>query len=186
MQAALKVFLKAFMQTKNYSPAPAWHIAHWLNTPSPITLESLRGKVIVMHAFQMLCPACVSHGLPQAIAIRQAFPEASVAVIGIHTVFEHHRVMNHEALQVFVHEQRLRFPIGADLPATDGPIPQTMAAYQLRGTPSLVLIDRQGHLRLSHFGHLNDLAVGSAIGQLLAETAGEVTNTVSPPPQIPP
>ena len=180
MPAALNIFfegrpltspLKAFMQTKKHSLAPDWHIGHWLNTPSPVTLVSLRGKVVVMHAFQMLCPACVSHGLPQAVAIRQAFPESSVSVIGIHTVFEHHRVMTHEALQVFVHEQRLRFPIGADLPAPDGLIPQTMVAYQLRGTPSLVLIDRQGHLRLSHFGHVDDLTVGSAIGQLLAEAA---------------
>lgn len=159
------------MQNQIHPLAPDWHIAHWLNTPQPITLESLRGKVVVLHAFQMLCPACVSHGLPQATAVRQAFPESSVAVIGIHTVFEHHRVMTHEALQVFVHEQRLRFPIGADMPAADGPIPQTMAAYQLRGTPSVVLIDKQGRLRLSHFGHLNDLALGAAIGQLLAEPA---------------
>ncbi|AYQ27831.1 MULTISPECIES: peroxiredoxin [unclassified Polaromonas] len=151
--------------------APDWHIAHWLNTPSPITLESLRGKVVLMHAFQMLCPACVSHGLPQATAVRQAFAESSVAVIGIHTVFEHHRVMTHEALQVFAHEQRLRFPIGADMPGADGPIPQTMAAYALRGTPSMVLIDKQGRLRLSHFGHLNDLALGAAMGQLLTEPA---------------
>lgn len=159
------------MHPTPYLPAPAWRIAHWLNTPSPITLESLRGKVVVMHAFQMLCPACVSHGLPQAAAVRRAFSEASVSVVGIHTVFEHHRVMGLEALQAFVHEQRLRFPIGADLPASDGPIPQTMAAYQLRGTPSVVLIDKQGRLRLSHFGHLEDLALGAAIGQLLAEAA---------------
>lgn len=159
------------MRTTTHPLAPAWHIAHWLNTPSPITLESLRGKVVVMHAFQMLCPACVSHGLPQASAVRQAFPDASVSVVGIHTVFEHHRVMNLEALQAFVHEQRLRFPIGADLPAAEGPIPQTMAAYQLRGTPSLVLIDKQGCLRLSHFGHMDDLALGAAIGQMLAEAA---------------
>lgn len=158
-------------KTPRHPEAPAWHVAHWLNTPSPLTLESLRGKVVVMHAFQMLCPACVSHGLPQAAAVRRAFPEASVAVVGLHTVFEHHRVMTHEALQAFVHEQRLRFPIGADTPALHGPIPQTMAAYQLRGTPSLVLIDKQGRLRLSHFGHMDDLALGAVIGQLMAQEA---------------
>jgi len=167
----MRAALKASMQTDSYPLAPAWRIAHWLNTPSPITLKSLRGKVVVMHAFQMLCPACVSHGLPQATAVRQAFPEASVSVLGIHTVFEHHRVMNLEALQAFVHEQRLCFPIAADLPAAQGPIPQTMEAYQLRGTPSLVLIDKQSRLRLSHFGHLDDLVLGAAIGQLLAEAA---------------
>jgi peroxiredoxin len=171
----MRAALKAFMPTNTHPPvhplAPEWNIAQWLNTPEPITLESLRGKVVVLHAFQMLCPACVSHGLPQATAVRQAFPESSVAVIGIHTVFEHHRVMTHEALHVFAHEQRLRFPIAADMPGLDGPIPQTMAAYQLRGTPSVVLIDKQGRLRLTHFGHMNDLALGAVIGQLLTESS---------------
>lgn len=45
--------------------APAWHTSHWLGGP-PRTLESLRGRVVFLHAFQMLCPGCVSRALPQA------------------------------------------------------------------------------------------------------------------------
>ena len=45
-------------------PAPAWHTTAWLNS-EPLDLEQLRGHVVLLHAFQMLCPACVSHGLPQ-------------------------------------------------------------------------------------------------------------------------
>ena len=49
------------------TPAPPWSIDSWVQgTRTPLSLESLRGKVIVMHAFQMLCPGCVTHGLPQA------------------------------------------------------------------------------------------------------------------------
>ena len=40
--------------------APALTIERWFNTSQPITLESLRGKVVVMESFQMLCPGCVS------------------------------------------------------------------------------------------------------------------------------
>ena len=39
----------------------------------------------------------------------------------------------------------------------------------MRGTPTLVLIDGAGLIREHFFGQLDDLAVGVAIGRLLAE-----------------
>ena len=45
-----------------------------------------------MEAFQMLCPGCVSHGLPQAKRIQHTFGDA-VTVLGLHCVFEHHAAM---------------------------------------------------------------------------------------------
>jgi Redoxin len=153
--------------------APELQISQWLNTPAPISLRQLRGRVVVLHAFQMLCPACVSHGLPQATLIGETFPETEVAVIGLHTVFEHHAVMNADALRAFIHEYRLSFPIGIDMPAERGGIPKTMSAYGLRGTPSLVLIDREGAVRLNHFGRLDDMRLGAIIGQLVAQTGGQ-------------
>ncbi len=149
--------------------APLWEVSEWLNTPEPVTLAGLRGRVVVLHTFQMLCPGCVSHGIPQAIRIHQLFPKEDVAVIGLHTVFEHHEVMGAEALKVFMHEYRVPFPVGIDKAGVSGPVPLTMAACGLRGTPSLVLFDSQGRVRLSHFGQVDDLQLGAAIGQLIAE-----------------
>jgi AhpC/TSA family len=164
--------------TPDFSPTPELKIQQWFNTDAPLTLRSLRGRVVALHVFQMLCPACVSHGLPQAQKIRAAFAQADVAVIGLHSVFEHHDVMTAQALRTFIHEYGLSFPIGIDQPSSVGPLPLTMQTYDLRGTPSLLLFDRDGRLRLNHFGHLDDLRVGALIGQLLAQaspTQGEVS-----------
>jgi peroxiredoxin len=158
------------MPNHSFPPAPEWEVTQWLNTDTPLTLASVRGRVVVLHAFQMLCPACVMLGLPQSKKTRQLFDADEVAVIGLHTVFEHHEVMTPAALAAFVREYRFTFPIGIDTPAR-GSIPATMRAYQLQGTPSTVLIDRQGCIRLSHFGQLDDMALGAAIGQLAAEAA---------------
>ena len=46
-------------------PAPPLQVSHWFNTPGPLSLEALRDRVVALHAFQMLCPGCVAHGLPQ-------------------------------------------------------------------------------------------------------------------------
>lgn len=152
-----------------YSIAPALIISDCFNTPTSIDLNHFRGKVVVLQVFQMLCPACVSHSIPQAKAINQYFHD-DVQVIGLHSVFEHHEVMNKKALTAFIEEYRLTFPIAIDAPSTTGPIPHTMAKYKLQGTPSLLIIDKQGRLRSKSFGHMNDLQLGSIIGRLLAES----------------
>lgn len=143
--------------------------AEWLNAPATFSLAALSGKVVVVEAFQMLCPGCVSHGLPQAKAIRQIFPEADVAVLGLHSVFEHHAAMTPVSLAAFLHEYRIAFPVAVDRPGEDGPLPRTMQALGLQGTPTLLIFDRQGQLRAHHFGQVHDLIIGAEIATLLAE-----------------
>jgi len=157
-----------------HSPAPAWQVERWFNTTQAPTVESLRGKVIVLAAFQMLCPGCVSHGLPQAQRVHATFPRDRVAVIGLHTVFEHHAAMMPVSLEAFLHEYRIEFPVAVDQADTRGPLPRTMQAYQMRGTPTLVLIDAQGRLREQHFGQVSDLVLGAQIAALMAEAEREL------------
>ena len=149
--------------------APELEIATWLNTQLPLTLAGLRGRVVVLHAFQMLCPGCVLHGVPQAQRIHDLFAHDEVQVIGVHTVFEHHEAMREPSLKAFVHEFRVTFPVGIDRHTENDPTPLTMARYALRGTPSLVLIDRAGRIRAHQFGQVDDMAAGAQIAQLVAQ-----------------
>jgi len=150
----------------------AWQTTAWLNTPEPLTLESLRGKVVLLHAFQMLCPGCVAHGIPQAQRVASLFAGAPLVVIGLHTVFEHHEAMQLESLRAFLHEYRVKFPVGVDAPsATGDAIPQTMKAYAMQGTPTTVLIDAQGRRRRQLFGLHEDLLLGAELATLLSEVS---------------
>lgn len=79
-----------------------------------------------------------------------------------------------EALAAFAHEYRLKFPIGID--RQDGRLPATMTAYEMQGTPTLVIIDRNGLRRFQHFGHADNLAVGSILGRLMAEPHQPLVN----------
>ena len=150
--------------------APELKVQNWINTPKPLTLESLRGKVIVLHAFQMLCPGCTYHAIPQMQKLAKKFAQNDkVALIGIHTVFENHSFITEESLRVFIKENRLTFPIAVDMPDGHGGIPQTMSLYDMQGTPTMILIDQNGNLRAQQFGVIDDFDLGIAIGQLLAE-----------------
>src|SRR5690242_15721297 len=119
--------------------APEWRTTDWLNTPEPLTLERLRGRVVLLHAFQMLCPGCVARGIPQAQRVAELFSRTPLVVVGLHTVFEHHEAMKIGSLRAFLHEYRIRFPVGVDAPDLEGgPIPQTMKEYAMQGTPTTV------------------------------------------------
>ena len=155
---------------------PKWEVSQWFNTKTDLTLESYAGKVVVLEAFQMLCPGCVAHGLPLAQAIQRTFPADKVAVVGLHTVFEHHAAMTPVSLAAFLQEYRITFPVGVDMATASGQ-PKTMQAYQMRGTPSLLLFDRQGVLRKHHFGEVSELVLGAEIATLMNGPMDGVTST---------
>ena len=143
----------------------------WFNTDGPLSLSALRGRVVVLAAFQVLCPKSVSGGIPQAQRVYETFEPNDVTVIGLHATFEHHHAFSPAMLKAFIHEYRLKFPVALDQPNTASPIPHTMERYKMRGTPSLVLIDKQGFVRKHAFGAVDDLRIGAEIGALTQEPA---------------
>jgi hypothetical protein len=153
------------------SNAPELLVHSWFNTDRPLLLAGLRGRVVALAAFQVLCPNSIASGIPQAQRIHETFAPSDVAVIGLHATFEHHDAFSSAVLKAFIHEYRLKFPIAIDQPNPASPIPHTMERYTMRGTPSLVLIDRQGFVRKHTFGSVDDLRLGAEIGALVQESA---------------
>ena len=147
---------------------PDWTVAEWLNSDRPLTLSGFQGRIVVLEAFQMLCPGCVAHGLPLLQQVQATFDPADVAVLGLHTVFEHHEAQgSRAALAAFLHEYRIHFPVGIDAQRSGSRLPATMADYEMQGTPTLVLFDRNGQRVQQYFGQISALALGANIGALL-------------------
>lgn len=150
--------------------APEWFIQSWFNCETPLLLSGLRGRVVVLCAFQVLCRDSNTHGIPQALRIHTTFEPRDVAVVGLHATFEHHVAITPAVIRAYLHEFRIRFPVGLDMASPQGPIPRTMETYQMRGTPSLLLIDRHGFIRKHAFGPVDDLRLGAEIGALAQES----------------
>jgi hypothetical protein len=148
--------------------APELAVSQWFNTETPLTVEGLRGRVIYLHSFQLLWPGCVAESLPQVRRIERLFGHTDLQVINLHTVFEHHEAMTPVTLKAFIHEYRLASPIGVDQADGRSDIPVTMRRYGLRGTPSSVLIGRDGTILHHAFGVEDDMAVGARIAVALA------------------
>lgn len=160
------------LMTSAMTHAPELLVQTWFNTDRPLLLSGLRGRVVVLAAFQVLCPSSISGGIPQAQRIFETFAPDDVTVIGLHATFEHHDAFNSAVLKAFIHEYRLKFPIALDQPNAASPIPHTMERFKMRGTPSLVLIDRHGCVRKHAFGPVEDLRLGAEIGALTQEADG--------------
>lgn len=154
---------------EKYPLAPDLLTSHWFNSASPLTLPGLRGQVVVLHFFQMLCPGCVKYSVPQAEHVHRLQISDDLTVVGVHSVFEHHDAMTTVVLEAFLHEYQISHPIAVDVTVTGDPIPATMRQYRLKGTPSLILIDKKGRIRDHEFGRTDDVYLGVRVGQLLAE-----------------
>jgi hypothetical protein len=149
-------------------PFPELAQLEWVNS-EPIRIAEQRGKVVLVYAFQMLCPGCVVSAGPQIKRVHALFSRSVMTVIGLHTVFEHHEAMQIPSLKAFLHEFRYDFPVAVDRHIGGNPIPETMAALGLQGTPSILLVDKLGRLRRHFFGTQDDLYLGAEIGHLLSE-----------------
>ena len=161
--------------TSSIATAPELLVQTWFNTERPLLLAGLRGRVVVLVAFQVFCPNSIGIAIPQAKRIHETFEPKDVVVIGLHATFEHHDAFSVPVLKACIQEYLLKFPIALDQPNHAGPIPHTMDLYKMRGTPSLVLIDRQGLVRKHAFGAVDDLRIGAEIGALTQEGGSALT-----------
>lgn len=130
-------------------------VSEWLNAPANFKVDLNAPHIKVIHAFQMLCPGCVYAAIPQAIELHEIYKNQPVQILGLHTVFENHHAMTPASLQVFIKEFRLPFPVGVDQHTGDNWMPDTMKAYDMQGTPTTLVIDHKGEVRLQHFGHID-------------------------------
>lgn len=154
-------------------PAPELDCSAWLNAPAPVSLASLRGRAVAVLAFQRLCAGCASHAVPQLRRLRRTFDPTVLAVLGLHTVFEHHDEQSDPAaLELFLREQGLDVPVGIDAHDPGEPLPRTMRAYAMQGTPTLLLIDPAGLLRAQVFGHADDMKLGAVVAGIAAARPG--------------
>lgn len=154
----------------NPESPPELVTAKWFNSDkeSPPTLAQSKGKVVVLGAFQMHCLGSVRHLLPQLARLHAQFQDDEVEVIGLHTVFEQADAQTPAQLEAFLEEHHFGFPVAIDK-QNGGALPETMDAYELQGTPTLLIFDRQGRLRRHYLGQVDDIRVAAEVMALTIE-----------------
>lgn len=131
-------------------PAPEWTNTSWLNAGAPVTLRSLRGRVVLLNFWTFTCGNC-TRTIPALVALDRTYRDRGLTLIGIHTpefppyAGEHNRANVARALE----RHQIEYANAQDNDAA------TWTRYGIRYWPSYVLIDKQGRIRAEGYGEFH-------------------------------
>lgn len=107
----------------------------WFNTPKPLKLKDLRGKVVLLDFWTLCCINCI-HTLPDLAKLEAKYPKELV-VIGVHSPkFDNEK--SSESIRKALARYEVRHPVLNDADR------KIWEAYQVDAWPTLVLIDHEG------------------------------------------
>ncbi|HEX6534147.1 MAG TPA: cytochrome c biogenesis protein CcdA [Gemmatimonadaceae bacterium] len=131
----------------------------WINS-APLTLDSLRGKVVLVDFWTFACYNCLN-ALPHVKALYEKYRGRGLVVIGVHTPeLPQERVV--ESVRREVKRLGIEYPVVVD---NDYAI---WNAYHNQYWPAAYYADATGTLRFSHFGEGAYAEQDEAVARLLA------------------
>jgi hypothetical protein len=201
--------------------APPLQVSKWLQGEA-IDFSNLRGYVVLIEVFQVNCPGCFLHSLPQAVGLYYRYAQQGLVVAAVATTFEDFDKNTEENLQRLLDEGevvgetarwltkyqllvngrlgfKIPFPVAMDkltrressaqereiIAFINQHVPdfqsrstleqeqihlqvkkhlqsllyraETFETFDLQGTPSHILVDKQGLLHACRFGEYPEL-----------------------------
>lgn len=135
-------------------------IEAWINS-EPLTLEELKGKVVLIDFWTYSCINCI-RTLPYLKDWHDKYQDDGLVIIGVHAPeFAFERDLDNVKKAALDHQ--LEYPIALDNEFS------TWRAYENRYWPAKYFIDREGYLRHYHFGEGEYAESEQIIQKLLAE-----------------
>ena len=146
---------------KNGKTAPEFTgIDTWLNS-EPLTMQQLRGKVVLVDFWTYTCINCVNT-LPYVKDWYQKYKDQGLVVVGVHTPeFPYER--NTDNVKTAIKRFDLRYPVAQD----NGY--KTWTAYNNQYWPAFYLVDKKGKIVYTHFGEGQYAETEATIKALLAQ-----------------
>ena len=150
-----------------FTKAPEFaQISGYINTPNnnnPITLSSLKGKVVLLYIWTYTCINSI-RPMPYIDDWNQKYSNNGLVIVGVHSPefqFEKNYANVKDAVQRF----GIRYPVILD--SDHG----TWNAYGNNYWPRFYLIDTQGYIRYDHIGEGGYNQIEKSIQSLVAERA---------------
>ena len=138
-------------------------INNWLNS-EPLTMEQLKGKVVLVDFWTYTCINCI-RTLPYVTSWYEKYKDQGFVVVGVHTPeFEFEK--DTKNVQDAINQYEITYPVAQDNDYA------TWRNYSNRYWPAHYLVDAEGTIRRVHFGEGEYEETERAI-QLLLEEAGQ-------------
>ena len=160
----------AFNVTNPYPAPEVRGIDSWINS-NPQTIAELKGKVILVDFWTYSCINCI-HTQPYLNKWYAKYKKEGFEILGIHAPeFAFEKVRKN--VQNAVKEAKIHYPVALDNNFA------TWNAYSNQFWPAKYLIDKNGKVRLTHFGEGNYAETEMAIQTLLRETGARITQKIA-------
>jgi len=150
LESAAPIILPA---TTNY-PAPQLALVDLKG--KPVSIEDYRGQVILVNNWATWCPPCISE-MPELQAYYGAHAAEGFVIIAIESGEPPDQVVS------FVHDYGMTFPVWLD------PQSKAQGIFMNWNLPSSYVIDRDGIVRLSWTGGINQPTLEQYVTPLLEE-----------------
>jgi thiol-disulfide isomerase/thioredoxin len=132
----------------------------WLNTEKPLSIESLKGRVVLLDFWTYCCINCL-HVLPDLKYLEQKYKD-SLTVIGVHSAkFENEKEVEN------IRQAILRYDIEHPVIVDSGM--KVWQSYAVRAWPTLMVIDPESYVVGFVSGEGNREALDELVGKLIAE-----------------
>ncbi len=142
----------------------------WLNS-EPLTLTSLRGKVVLVDFWTYTCINCI-RTFPYLRDWYKKYEDDGFIIVGVHTPeFEFEK--NSQNVAQALRDYKLTFPVMQDNDY------KTWNAYKNRYWPAKYLIDKTGKIRYTHFGEGKYDETEMMIQKLLSENDTQISQELS-------
>lgn len=147
------------IQLQNLGKAPEFTgIDHWLNS-NPLTMASLKGKVVLVDFWTYSCINCI-RTLPYVTKWYDTYNKDGFVVVGVHTPeFSFEKDTNN--VQAAIQRFSIHYPVAQDNEYG------TWKAYGNEYWPAEYLIDKNGNIVYLHFGEGEYDHTENAIRELL-------------------
>lgn len=148
-------------RSADYGAAPELSgISHWINS-APLSMHSLRGKVVLVDFWTASCINCI-HTLPHVTAWYERYRADGLVVVGVHTP-EYPEESATGTVETAVRRYGIHYPVAQD----NGY--ETWKAFGNQFWPASYLVDRNGKIVFRHYGEGDYDDLEDAIKKQLAE-----------------
>ena len=142
------------------SAAPEFAVGDWINS-EPLTLKSLRGRVVLVEFWTFGCYNC-RNTLPAVKRLDARYREKGLTIVGVHSPeFDDEKKV--ENVRREVAELGIHYPVVTDNDYA------TWRAYDVSAWPTIFVLDKSGRICWTHVGEGAYDQTEQVIQKLLAE-----------------
>ena len=140
-------------------------IHRWINS-EPLSMEDLRGQVVLLDFWTYTCINCV-RTLPYLKDWHDKYAGSGLVIVGVHSPeFEFEKLTENVTLQAA--------KLGVDYPIAQDNDFKTWRAYKNNYWPAKYLVDKEGVVRYNHFGEGMYLETEEKIRELLLDAGANL------------